>query len=102
MSDLTDFLLARIGEDETRASGWSDDGPWGEHSPGLMWMDPDGHPIYAPRARVLADCVTKRRIVQLLEDDLMSLQRRPKAEHILWLLALPYIDHPNHREEWKP
>jgi hypothetical protein len=57
-------------------------------------------------ARVLAECEAKRRIVEGFayvthyesDDDSAVLN----AAHYLRLLALPYADHPDYREEWKP
>jgi hypothetical protein len=58
---------------------------------------------------VLAECAAKRRIVQyILEADAASTAvdnielGYGVARDLLRLLALPYTDHPEHREEWKP
>ena len=54
-------------------------------------------------ARVLAEVDAKRRIVdrcehyQTYEDYGWAL-----ADEVLSLLALPYADHPDYREEWRP
>lgn len=45
-------------------------------------------------ARVLAECRAKRRLVEEL-----GAFRRGAA---LRLLAMPYADHPDYRQEWKP
>jgi hypothetical protein len=86
-----------------------------------MWVDPHGHPIYAPRRRGLAECEAKRRIVELafshaakidgewgcchsvqgIRDGLCD-EQRPDDLPLLRLLALPYADHPDYRDEWKP
>jgi hypothetical protein len=58
-------------------------------------------------ARVLAECEAKRRIVKLcadiegkaVEGNWWNLQEH---EAILAALALPYADHPDYREEWRP
>lgn len=92
MSDLTEFLLARIAEDYADAmSGWRWKGlPAGEYE--------------RLQARVLADCEAKRRIV---EDRIHLDTLRPGAirAHSEWacrVLATIYADHPDCREEWRP
>ena len=61
-------------------------------------------------ARVLADCEAKRRIVEELALPYIAERRRLmngqpswEDEHpdLLRLLALPYADHPDYREEWR-
>ena len=82
---LTDFLLARIAEDEKAVRGirapW-----WMENTP----LDP---------ARVLAEVAAKRRIVEHCEVD--HLVASPGDPYVLQLLALPYADHSDWREEWR-
>jgi len=135
MSDLAAFLLARIDDDETAAKE-AGANVWTEQSSCVLdtgeW--PDGvHALGDSRvtrfiaehdpARVLAECDTKRRIIDLHA----SLPQPPMlravgnvcaecsssfedghVEGVAWpcdtlrLLALPYADHPDYREEWKP
>ena len=45
-------------------------------------------------ARVLAECEAKRQIVQNAQD--------PGDDLFVAILALPYADHPDYREEWRP
>ena len=62
-------------------------------------------------ARVLAECEAKRRIVEELAIPYIAERRRlmngqpswgdEHPELLLWL-ALPYADHPDYREEWRP
>lgn len=96
---LTDFLLVRIAEDESRA---------GEHHH-LICFAPGVICNCAYPARVLAECEAKRRIVSHCD----LLIRGPEFGHftesdgdsgrtILRALALPYADHPDYREEWRP
>ena len=100
---LTDFLLARIAEDEADArAGLVAEGSW----------------------RVLAECEAKRRIVELhsIREASPSCSQcggytattdgqRGIVHHgyaIPWpcptlrALALPYADHPDYREDWRP
>lgn len=115
---LTEFLLARITEDEAVAAGWPERGQWGSHPEGGMWMDTTGRPIHGPRVRVLAECEAKRRIID--EFSTVWQERRPTArrgiyeyvqrygvrsdplsEDVLRFMALPYADHPDYLQEWK-
>lgn len=77
---LTEFLLARIADDETAAN----------------WL-----PSTAARSR--AECDAKRRIVerwQLGEGD--PEDHHPVPDEVLRLLALPYADHESYQPEWRP
>ena len=82
---LTDFLLARIAEDQAdareHATGW-----WPN-----LW-------------RAKAECEAKRRIVESVSHDYRWNKDHAGdlAQMVLDLLALPYADHPDYREEWKP
>ena len=114
---LTDFLLARIAEDEAaaRAAEGPAQTPWratygrqvetardgylvtpeDEHS--YTTDPPDDVALHIARhdpARVLAECEAKRRIVQNAQD--------PGDDLFVAILALPYADHPDYREEWRP
>ena len=92
---LTDFLLARIAEDEAAFR-------WGRLTP-----DPDD-PAYGilrwDDERGRAECEAKRRIVEASEHharyDDGALGDHCRAN--LALLAAVYVDHPDFREEWKP
>jgi len=119
---LTEFLLARIAEDEAVAKvaavgvidNWES---WPESRAAAVWlvtkhgrasgvrkghhnmraanagMDECEHIARFDPARVLAECEAKRRIVGLISSP------GPQA---LRLLALPYADHPDYLPEWKP
>jgi hypothetical protein len=138
---LSEFLLARIAEDETTAYATTP-GPW-KHS--VHGHRPDGvdHSVWAETAgryvvedfagnpyaeadaahisrhdpaHVLARCEAHRRIVNMHADD----GRRCSSCYIethdinqpiwpqaspcptLYALALPYSDHPDCRDEWRP
>ena len=117
---LPDFLLARIAEDEVAIRRASMFPP--------RWVarpDDVGQPIIAGSfrvatcaesvmdhiarhdpARVLAECEAKRRVVEMQwhhlgEDDYAWGMEEAKRQ-ILAELALPYADHPDYREEWRP
>ncbi|MFB9957003.1 DUF6221 family protein [Cellulomonas denverensis] len=105
MSDLTEFLLARIAEDEYEA----------HQALGLLGIESEWHTVGAPRSR--ADPSRRRTrapVVVETRPGRVWAKRRIVAtitEHerigydyagpILELLALPYADHPDYREEWR-
>ena len=81
---LTEFLLARITEDEKTVE-----------------LDEQlGHISQQGFVRAMAECEAKRAIVEAMQpfgriDDMF-------APEIFALLALPYADHPDYLPEWKP
>ncbi|MDB5243970.1 MAG: hypothetical protein JWP57_4596 [Spirosoma sp.] len=83
--DLTEFLLARIAEDESAARALPsfivDAAVAYERIHFARW---------AP-ARVLAECDAKRRAREM-----------QIADELDRILALPYADHPDYRSEWRP
>lgn len=112
---LVKFVYARIAEDETAARSaslrdfWGDGPSDGAHI--ARWLP----------ARVLAECEVKRRIVDehkptkpkystRMERGCLTCgtaqgwdDRANEANcNTLRLLALPYADHPEFREEWRP
>jgi hypothetical protein len=117
---LTEFLLARIAEDEAVAREVVS-----RYDPGffaaidaestMLWASPKDPAVSADPARVLAECAAKRRIV----DAYVFAERRvhdgPSPVGPEWnlgfrqatwgaicLLALPYVGHEDCRDEWKP
>ena len=147
---LTEFLLARVAEDEAAARlavglkwhaqggpdlrtiphdspgsvepcwfqiarGGADDGPHADPVVGLRArLDSFRHIARHDPARVLAECEAKRRIVEEVVPHLEHVESSaidggmydedaPHAQRdLLRLLALPYTDHPDYREEWRP
>ena len=125
---LTDFLLARIAEDEAVARSVvkanegrsrTQDEPWG-----LSWQDDNDQMSIEPDrilcvepARVLAECESKRRLIAEVhpgataEDECGGCGATLGGEWltppgavcpVLALLALPYADHPDYDPEWLP
>lgn len=84
---LTQFLRARIAEDEATARVAND------------WN-------FTAEARVLAECEAKRRIVESAEfvRDTPSIHddARTFMSNVLRRLAAVYAEHPDYREEWRP
>jgi Family of unknown function (DUF6221) len=102
VNELAEFLLARVGEDETtaravRGSGVHDARPMVKEWIGL-----------ANPQRMLVWSDARRRIVALHRSSLPSAAGgcggcgRPTPCPTLRLMALPYADHPDYREEWRP
>jgi len=81
---LTEFLLARIAEDEA-----STPGRWDDH-----WYDDP--------SRYAREAEAKRRIVEAWRRDLDEGVEQPEQLFATRCLALPYADHPDYREEWRP
>jgi hypothetical protein len=119
---LSEFLLARIAEDEQAAAYATTRAKVGEHAPGGWggwWIGHYHHYIRHDPARVLAECDAERRIVAWCSEreriDVSALQDDVAREShfvlgglihkadsvVLRYLALPYADHPDFREEWR-
>lgn len=109
---LSEFLLARIAEDEAMAQTWPESEP--SLAPdGHLWRDTSGRAIYAPRSRVLADCEARRRIVDLRDQaaraasdppegsGLLTVSRTSALNDALRLLATVYADHADYRDGWR-
>jgi hypothetical protein len=114
---LAAFLLARIAEDEAVARAARDDSAreavslrpieGGQTAAALSVME---HLTRFNPARVLAECEAKRRIVELCAPgDWSAPHWRSYGEpgeddrgDVLALIALPYVDHPDYREAWRP
>ena len=119
---LTDFLLARIAEDEAVARNVPGDGEFctwnrswdmsptrdlvvdGERVAPLP-MSIDEHICRWDPARVLAECQAKRRIVEMyearVEQDHLTVQAHATGLLLaLRALAQPYADHPDFDPAW--
>ena len=108
MNELTEFLLARITEDESRASsGWSRLGD-------TRWeTDNYGRDFLTPSA-ALAECAAKRAIIEMAQDatdlDKYATDDWPESRNlatqpycgdvILRAIAAVYKGHPDYRQEW--
>jgi hypothetical protein len=118
MTTLTDFLLARIAEDEAAAREairMRDriDFIRQPEVPDLAFEAWDDAPVpfvaVGPE-RVLAECEAKRRIVGMCipsgdDEDGVPFYVGGYGEayvEALGFLALPYADHPDYREDWRP
>ncbi len=98
MDELATFILARISEDERVAMTMH------TRLRQARVLDPDVEEyfvVWHPK-RVLAECESKRLIVELQRSDLRDDPEDWEADEVLRLLALPYADHPHYRPEWRP
>ena len=85
--NITEFLEARIAEDEARAgSGWArlGDTRWETDNYGRNFLTPSA---------VLAECKAKR---ALLDIDFLTSEQFDNHR----ALASAYKDHPDYRQEW--
>lgn len=111
--DLTDFLLARVSEEEAVAQEVLRDRRRGIEQ-GARYEDPDTNPLMAwedgpkPFAamsaeRVLADCKAKRRLVQLWaqSDDMYGGDAGAFMDDALRAFVQPYADREDFRQEWR-
>jgi hypothetical protein len=78
--ELAGFLLARIAEDQHALADFDE-----RFRGGPRWAD---------------ECDARRRIVQLIAPDPREEDDLEGAE-VLRIMALPYADHPDFREEWR-
>jgi hypothetical protein len=124
---IVDFITARIAEDEARArdlkdwraaeatvddwiaAHFAEDGEFDVKHEAKTFTSLLAHVGYPDR--VLAECEAKRRIVEALSADPLHENFSDDAgyegwdlarERLLPLLALPYADHPDYQQEWKP
>jgi len=118
---LTEFLLARIAEDEAEV-GHVEKGSWADEGAGpngVGWADvgANNDVLMARPSRVLAECEAKRRIVEDAKQDMLSAQALDyefgdhsgrtydvanSMQDVLKVLATIYADHPDYDEAWRP
>lgn len=101
MSDLVEFLRARLDEDERIAKARADGADWMDFEPCRNTHHPHAEylPHFAPY-RMLAEVESKRRIIDWAIE-YMEGDYAPWNETCLQLLALPYVDHPDFQESWR-
>lgn len=103
---ITEFLLARIAEDEAVARD-VDDVAWAGLFDGT-WGGVNDHGARHDPARVLAECEAKRRIIAGCVDAIGEELTMPYGgasglgQHTVAHLAVVYADHPDYRDEWRP
>ncbi|WP_030670760.1 DUF6221 family protein [Streptomyces rimosus] len=120
MDDLVQFLRDRLDEDEAVARACAGDGGWDASNIAIYGPDlaPEvrEHMARHDPARVLAEVEAKRQIIELCEPPLVDVTGYGPVESrdyipgegeawglpVLKRLALPYANHPDYREEWRP
>lgn len=107
---LTEFLLARIAEDEEDARVLVNEGALsGFHASDFSGpaRDEEYSALNIGAGRVLAECKAKRQIVEryaALKPIPVDLAEgiRGGLEYAVKVLALPYAGHPDYDEAWRP
>jgi hypothetical protein len=111
VNELTDFLLARIAEDSTVAYAAHQDAQLLAPITQVLTGRPDedrrlAHIYRWSPARVLAECAAKRGLVEdylaQLNSNRSGWDARTPRDYPLRAIALPYADHPEYREDWRP
>ena len=113
---LTEFLRARVAEDEAAATSRAQDAPI--HEVGCFYYNNSISPHTwtadhcdcepEAKARALAECEAKRHALKwanvLTErgDDLALRQAQEVVASMFRAMASVYTDHPDYRPEWRP
>lgn len=122
MSDIVEFLRARLDEDEQAAraafsgqadpeEGWgAERSEWYRHTTitphvGMIHESVQAeHIVRWNPARVLAEVEAKRRTLVRCEEEMLS--GIPRLVHFatqtVWEMVKPYADHPEYDEAWRP
>lgn len=105
MTDLVEFLRARLDEDEHEARDAIEERQRvapidGEDFDLKSWPDLGVPAVIIGPERLLAEVEAKRRIIDLGRD-FRSDEALGALEEVLGLLALPYVDHPDFQESWR-
>lgn len=122
MLGITEFLKARIGEDEAAAKDVASEpaGPkWGNYFKEVLGASPvegvgdmstseyAAHVARHDPARVLAECAAKRAIIRIAADQIRLGQEaglwknwEDMATQNLSAIASVYADHPDYQQEW--
>ena len=110
MNQLSEFLLARIAEDEALLESLGDDAVEPSAPCALFACSKEPGSIVLNRRRLLAECTARRIIIDragAIGGEPIDLGGSPQAAMFalgmlsaLRYLALPYADHPDFRPEW--
>lgn len=100
---LTEFLLARITEDKAVAHA-KPPMTLARHDAEFHHAEFDGFSaVWTSADRLLAECEAKRQIVEEFRDCLDAGGTEGDiVRFILPRMALPYANHPDYRQEWRP
>lgn len=104
---ITEFLIERIADDHSTANGIE----LAAHlvppnMSGLYWGNGPYAEVHITKERLLAECEAKRRIIEIVawsESEYYEADAAgPGDRRVLQVLALPYSDHPDYNEAWRP
>lgn len=102
---LTEFLLARIAEDEAEGLRVVSGEDWGFDVTADRRFEAYGDRVETGVGRVLAECEAKRRIVEAFSNDGVwrghRAAERSQEVTVLTALASVYSDHPDYDEAWR-
>jgi hypothetical protein len=99
---LTEFLLARIAEDEADARAADEVRLWTLSQAGDRIINDAGFMQRFTPSRVLAECEAKRQIIERHSGcDDVSYGDASTCPDMRDLVSV-YADHPDFREEWRP
>lgn len=104
---LTDFLMARIADDEVWWRANREQADWCQECAVLAQPEPG---LMPSTNQMLAECEAKRQIISVhrgshecpSDDSDCGWWAPADVCPTLRLLALPYASHPDYREEWRP
>ncbi|MFH8627739.1 DUF6221 family protein [Streptomyces vietnamensis] len=120
MTDLIAFLRARLDEDARAARRAGDsfrqigetgvivatEGDRAEECASVNWAGIAEHIVRHDPARVLAEVDAKRRMLEqfgsIAKGDFIDAGEQVVAQAALELLALPFADHPDYQDTWRP
>lgn len=108
---ITEFLLARISEDEAAAKNAKPEDWWWDGAYVNMDDPFAAFPVHNNPARVLAECAAKRAIIERAVaaesyrtcdnlEDAMNDGEVFALDHVRRALAAVYKDHPDYEQEW--
>ncbi|WP_037558944.1 DUF6221 family protein [Spirillospora albida] len=116
-TDLAGFLRARLDEDDALARACAGDSHWTDDAIAVLApqlaIEPRLHIARHDPARVMDDVAAKRRMLDShyshrgVCPTCFDQRNRPMLRE-RWpcetarLIALPYADHPDYQEEWRP
>ena len=103
MSTITDFILARVAEDERAAHYAMTRDPLNDRDTEGWWIGHYQHYTRHDPARVVAQCEAIRRVVLSCSEMQMSGVEMAAylATQTIRTLALAHADHPDFREDWR-
>lgn len=114
MTTITEFILARVAEDEATARYATTRGPINERDTEGWWFGHYQHYTRHSPERVLAECEAKRRIAALVWTQefvvdgewgsgrtIEEMKRAGILPPALCAMAAIWADHPDYREEWR-